>query len=590
MSIIINNQPLELTKIDLQLKQSNMLFGFDGVTAERTTSFVIPATGKNNEILGFGNTFHQYGDMSRIKIPAKMQHDCIVLDGYLHITSANSSEYKCIFTTGTLSLLSNIRNAGTLKEIFDTVTTVAEDYLPVTDAVVNSNTANIETMFWKFVRYISTSEIIKPSISMAVLFAYAEEGLNAIGVDFDEQTYPVELNHYRLIVPDPVTVQPKDTTIKNEIIRYDQPMSVRPPTPLNDITITTKLIGVVSETTQSVITTKIGGVTLQYLVQSVFADEDMQVQFPDDLSADFFLIDTTNDSNGTTFLGGYSFVNSNGTYFVTGEPLAGRLVDIPAGTAFLLVDKNYYINANSGDDDGWVFGTDGLNYEFTARTGSTHFYYMGDNIPDMDCFDYFLAVANLFGKTLYFRNGKLGFDDVDYQSWDTKYLTDLVDVGDTERTFLDFAQKNVIKFEDSELVADSEREVATYEIANANIEREKVLYTIPFSEGGGSFGLLVVNDAETEMDKYTIGVTGGYQNHMAKVILPKNTNVQQLADTSTQTSISVKMPLWQYQQLDAKNVINALYHRWIWREMVWNNGIVYMTLISLNSGNPLLST
>lgn len=590
MRIIIKHQPLELTKIDLQLKKSNMLFGFDGVTAERTTSFSVPATGRNNEILGFANTFHQYGDMARTKIPAKMQHDGIVFDGYVHITSANAREYKCIFTTGTLSPLSNLRNTGTLKEVFNTLTAVADDYLPVTDAVVNSNTANVEDMYWKFVRYISTSETIKPSISMAVLFACAEEGLNMIGVDFDSQTYPVELSHYRLIVPNPVTVQQTDTIIKNEIIRNDQPMSVRPPTPFNDITITTKLIGVVGETTQSVITTKIGGVTLQYLVQSVFADEDMQVQFPDDLSADFFLIDTTNDSSGKTFLGGYSFTNNNGVYFVTGDPLAGRVVDIPAGTAFLLVDKNYYINANSGDDDGWVFGTDGLNYEFTTRTGSTHFYFMGDNIPDIDCFDYFLAVANLFGKTLYFSNGKLGFDDVNYESWNTKYLTDLVDVGDTERTFLDFAQKNVIKFEDSKLVSDSEREVATYEIANANIERDKVLYTIPFSEGGGSFGLLVINDAETEMDKYTIGVTGGHQNHMAKVILPKNTNVQQLADTSTQTSISVKMPLWQYQQLDAKSVINALYHKWIWREMVWNNGIVHMTLISINSGNPLPST
>ena len=121
------------------------------------------------------------------------------------------------------------------------------------------------------------------------------------------------------------------------------------------------------------------------------------------------------------------------------------------------------------------------------------------NLPKITLLDLVKTVANLFrfGVVYNAATNTISFFDFVFNKASYKKLDDIViSVKSVSRSFLDYAQKNYIKFKNEDYVTESKAQTI-YTINNDSLADEKTLYTIPFSEGiKNELNEVVVNDFE----------------------------------------------------------------------------------------------
>lgn len=174
----VAGQYLELpTDLDLQFTKSNVLFAFDDIECERTTSFEIPSTPINDKIFGVAKNYHYYGQAMRQKFAAQMQAGLVVQDGLLYIDNYDYEKgvYNVIFVTGGLLALKLIADEGK----------IADYYHPTTGCNWNGEYIAQQPNLWKTWIYAQGSDIAldaahsKPSIN---LFLMAQEIATQFGL------------------------------------------------------------------------------------------------------------------------------------------------------------------------------------------------------------------------------------------------------------------------------------------------------------------------------------------------------------------------------------------------------------------------
>ena len=165
MRFNVNGQYLELPDdFSLQFKKTNILFAFDNMECERSTSFDIPATPQNDRIFALSRQVQNVGTGMRKRYDAELQGSGVTKRGYLYVSSADKSAYNAVFVTGELLGLQAIRNAGKL-----------EDFLHLTDTAdysVNGYSPSIgESSIWTGVNYKRPAgALIRPSIRLGQLY------------------------------------------------------------------------------------------------------------------------------------------------------------------------------------------------------------------------------------------------------------------------------------------------------------------------------------------------------------------------------------------------------------------------------------
>jgi hypothetical protein len=571
---------LELpANFNLQLKKSNILFAFDNIALERTTSFSVPATPHNTSIFGWSNDFHYYGEKGRKRMQAQLQMDGVTKDGYLYITKYTPDAFECVFVTGELIGLADIKALGDWSQFI-----LPSNGVSLDGAVKDAEDGNDYSA--ARVEY-KTDGYIMPSWKLA---SYAQMALNGAGVLADWGEVLNKITSHRIVIGKAKGVTETPCTFTRGYLAEQTnttPYPVLNSTLMDDAG---ELVGVITNAQSDYPIFKVKTAdAVQYYgyVRQWIARQDLTLSFADDTPDTLFLASA--QMNGTfAFLGGYEFA-ADGT--ITGEPLKGREIELQTGQTFLLISQNDYLRPGVGEFEGWTIANETLTANVVVKGANEQpnnaYIRVKDNLPEMTIVELLKTCAALSGTILSYRAGEVVFVE-DIAGGAFRELDKPLKWESLTRGVADYAQRNTIAFKSAESVLSSEKIVATYAIDNVNIAEEKELFVLPFSEGHDIAGVLYIGSA---FDGYTLGTWNAEQSntYLSRVSLPLNASLQSILEQGTSIVAEVKMTEQKFDTLKNDMVLFFEHSAWVWTDGVWSNGVARLSLskVSVESVKPL---
>lgn len=612
MRLLCNGVALDLEAgATMSFKKLNPLFAFDKLTCERTQSFNLPATPTNDRVLDLAKIPAYYGAGMRRRFDAELQDGTVVKQGYLYVDKYASGKYSAVFVTGELFGLLKIKQAGKLAEMaeFTDVTTYG---------AAGKNPGGLDIDDWDTVNYKQLGgNPLLPSYRLPYIVSVVSD---AIGVSINT---PEEANGLRVITGKPHAIKAHQARLYSEWVDRKTNLNVLRP----DFLLPSEFIASQLSSNQVWIRqyynasgtliqtdTNISGDLVQYVYQ-FRALANIKLTFPKDLPADIHLV-TLPDSSSRyqigEFIGGYGFTKtanfdrSSGYDLVrTGEPLAGRTISIPNGTEFVVISEDDYFAQNS-----WEYMTIGsytgevrinaLGYDFRESYGLGLAFdievtvegeheianpgeavRLQDNLPDITLPDLLKAIAGLTGKALNYTDAEgVTFDDLDVDTWPTVEIRQPIGTDEVARKFSDYAQRNTLRFDTDASVSQGARIVSAYVVDNDNLEAEKELQVIPFSEGSAAYDESGVELVEVQEDNEsdTIANADTTAASMARATLPLNPNLEALCQASTSITLRARMTLHEYDALAAKVTILYAGTLYVWTEANWSNNVATIKL------------
>jgi hypothetical protein len=569
VQIKIAGKRLDLpAKTSVQFVKNNILFAFDKVSFERSTTIQVPKTRNNLQILGFSQDYHDYGTSMRISMEAEMICGVLSRKGYLYINQYDyeKQEFECIFLTGELLGLKGIKELGNIAEY------IPQELGARVDATgYASNDPNQPD--YGIVFYETDREGHLPSWRLGAL---ADEVFNNANVSIDLSAIRSILDNERIIVPSNYNLVPLTGV---EITRTYLGMP-QPPISGQDYPI----IGEMASNS-SVFAVEKSATPLMMIWDSEATDfrrgyvnelvclQTLEITFPDDTPNDLFLGYV--QSGSVAFLGDYSFNDSQ----VIGTPLAGRTITLQSGQHFYFVFRADRVRGGVAPYEGWWFANRNitLNVQIEGVTGESNFIRVRDNVPEMNVIELLKMIAAVTGRVLNYDGTSIVFEQLQGGWYRVLRLTDVVSVGKVVRTFGDFAQNNFIEFDSAEYVTNRVR--LNYAINNANIAKENILHTIPMSEFGTKLGIYGIKSdfipQDSEAYTFAANTTGFY---MGNIDIPANATISSLVDTSTTIQVSARISLLEYDSINQKTILYYDGAYWVWNDMTWSNGIAEITM------------
>ena len=290
-----------------------------------------------------------------------------------------------------------------------------------------------------------------------------------------------------------------------------------------------------------------------------------------------------------TFLGGRSFTRPrNGAIQASGESLRGRSVDLERGQAYLIIDANWYVYTYTQIGSDTYREVQGFNPVYMetnvnisggeAQIGDT--IRAQDNLPDFTFVELLKSIAAASGLVLYYteEDGVL-FDDLNFENWEINNITEkIIKTEKVEKIFSDYNKHNIILFDSGNSIQQFQRVTQDYTIDNDNLEEEKELLKIPMSEGGVVYDGYEATFINKETGKPVLSkvVTDG--QFLARLSLPKNANLQDLCDASTQIIVTAWMTAEEYEAINAKTLILYDGTLYVWTARQWQNNAAKFTL------------
>lgn len=578
MSFNVGGKFLDLpSDFDLQFTKKNPLFAFDELECERTTSFRVPKTPNNMQIFGFSNDYHRRGVAMRERVRAQWQNGVVVKDGYLYVSKFSGNDFECIFITGELLFLRDLRELGTVNQFIDSSIICA-----LNGALINAgDSSDVNAARVKY--YVENSSEIKPSWLLPHICnrVVANSGAR---VDFGDTMQ--DIDGFRVITGTKRGVP--ETKLKLSRFFRDHPTENEPYPIENYLQIygDDKLEGIISN--DSDILVRLTTNTWEnpiffygYFNQWV-SRQKVIIKFAEDTSDDIFLAEAV--EGAVSFLGGYSFyVTVDGIVRYEGEPLAGREVEINAGQRFILLtpdDGLGFLGApkaiagfslnSSISCDVTITGVDEQPNDAYIRAR--------DNFQEITIVELLKTVSSLTGKILSVKDDKVVFVE-NVTAGSTLPITDhVIQTSDLTRTFTDYARHNIIDFDRDEELNATRAVVMDYTIDNVNIDSDKELYKIPFSDGDLHFnGSENVFTIRNEYDGYTLAV-GRTGINMQRIFLQKNNSMQRLLDVSTSIQLQCRMSIATFEKLSAESIIYYDGAKWVWTDAKWSKGIAVLSL------------
>lgn len=582
--------------LSLTLKRTNMLFAFDKIECERSASFNIPATPNNDAIFQLSKMPQAYGSGMRVRYAAQMQASGVTKNGYLYISSADKSAYNAVFVTGELLGLQAIRNAGKVADFFSSI----RDFVAFNSGIYDV-TPSSTGYRWANIRHKSKDGKTYPSWRLDRI---VNDALAEIGVTWVRPTMYV-----RAVVGEPKLLPSMPFTVSRgisgmwadvtQVYPYNQITTIGADAGIEEI-LTKENFGALYRRHYRDYDQSNKNITYGGNIQHFVAQQRIAITFAADFPSDVYIgtFYGAGAYTGTfTFYGDRSFGKSwDGTQSVTtrtGDPLAGRSVTIERGQSFCFIRESDLLDytAYTGDttsaiqwSEGWQnvrteVTFDKMTIEGTGDVEDGFRLRFVDNLPDVSIVDLLKVIAALTGKVLYYTDANgVTFDDLQVNTWDMFDLSGRVlSIGDMKRAFGDYAQENIVKFDSGEGVLGAEELRVTYDIFNANLEAEKVLQTIPFSEGG-SDGVYLYLRAGVDVQTLADADAAKTDNNMLRVGLQKIPAIQTLCDASTAVAIKARMSLLEYERITPKTVLYYDGVRYVWTEAQWNKEVATLKL------------
>lgn len=567
----VNNEPIDMLEdTNFQFVKSNILFAFDNVKAERTTNFKIPATAKNLRILEYSNKTYLYGEKMRRRLPATLIYQGIVKNGFLCIESYSDDFFNSIFITGELLGLYEFSRMGTAKDL--KLETNASARFNVLE---DNPTMSGDPPLFRVYSYSSWDGKHYPFYSLVGILEKII-ALSSISIGtIPDRSACVILSKLNAVQPTAMTIYQSitDYTQPNDNCIYDERV-------YNSISTNIEVSALFNKKTygfgQGEPTTQLGE-SWWFFPMFLQCRQDLEITFPSDWDDDLFLYGMRGGGGEMRFFGGREF---DRTKTVTGASLKGRTVSFSTSDAFMIVNINdwsYVTGSGIPRSEGFrtmvgVSEVSGLTVQASkSKVTDYEIVYLRDNLPELTGVDICKIIAALSGTILYYENGVISFDELDTTTFAEYIPRGIISVSNLERKFADYAQKNIINYESGDSVTGVERIIMAYSLDNENIEIEKTLYTIPFSEGG-------INPLVGEGDGDTIVKVSGRTARIYRTSLKKNDNLQHILDESSSVVCKIKMPLYEFDNLHPKIKIYIDGSWWLWTDAKWSKGIAELNL------------
>lgn len=597
MQLLCNGVVLDLyDNAGLQFTHSNPLFAFDDLKCERTTNFKLPATPTNDRVFSLAKIPAYSGEGMRRKFPCQLQAGTVVRDGYLYVANFDGKDYNAVFVTGELVGLQRIKDLGTLRYLMPNTST--PQWLTTPKNANESGIFNIDTVKY----HVQGEDVVNPSVRLFDILKYV---LTNEKIDFDLSN--VTKRDLMYIRGGKITVENINDSLVNE------PSSSQDPINLRHILSLTKKINAVSGLGECTAYNDDGQRLSWRSSQDVQYQQYQQLSFPWDavlefgkdcpdnlylITGDMFAMYRSGDGyyyfepKPIKFLGDYSFEISGFGIETAGVPLAGRKVSIPANTPFALITENgLRLPEPSAIGETAVVGFDAFvvpAYDFEVFVSLDHDFVPGENVPLKACVPdvSIISVLKLFavqeGLILNYADGKIILEK-DILPGNSNEVNSLIKIGEVVRTFSNYAQRNIVEFDSD--IPDYMKIRTEYDIINDNIEPQKELEKIVFSEGeqkqqaigGNIYDDFLMPDGE-DGDFVAYLSVGTNNEYMRRVRIEKNEGIQNLCERSTQIKIEARMPLLQYDAIKPKTGLLVDGSTYLWTERSWQKDVAKMTL------------
>lgn len=580
----------------MSLVKTNSLFAFDAIECERSTAFDVPATPANNRAFAFANNEHNDGEGMRKRYACQMQDGVVTKEGYIYVDSYSEGNYSAIFVGGDLLKLKQLKEAGSIRELYE-----GEEFVEYPAPIVYAaNELNLPP--FAYVDYFRVFGNVKPSWNLSHVLTTVLDKLG-IGCQFSDDAKVLR------IIPAEIqaVIKSEPLTLIRELTGNDYGWKTDETLNIWTIDNGTNKGYYLNADALQVTWKEVGSARLPYSGKMTLLTApygDIKITFPDDFPADVFCCsldgkaDYVDEESGKStyitakFYGDYSIRGARpatppaSPLIIEGEPLSGRTITIKAGEPFTFLRKNEFVVYNYSDVDYVIRPMiDTLSTE--PLTLSINIAYMQDNdnaayeninlidnITDIDIVDALKAVAAIEGKVLRYENETIYFDDLNFSQWQTfnidKYALSYTDL---RRTFADYGQNNIIRFDSSDNVA--RPEVTNYTIENANLQETNELQVIPFSEGDffAETTLFLDNNEEKESNKDSIAYTakfgGSRLNKMGRVNAKINNGIYDLCEKSTSAKLTARLSLFDFEKITEKTIIQFNGARYVWTAAQW---------------------
>lgn len=591
MRLICNGEALDLaSETRLAIKKLNPLFAFDKLTCERTTEIALPATATNDRVFMLAKLPAYTGEGMRRKFPAQLQEGTCTKDGYLYVSSYKNETYKAIFVTGELVGLQDINNAGSLSEIIQGPETVELRY-PAAPLPAH------ETEIWGLVAYYNPN-IVHPSMRVKDIVdrVVQQKGLHPIII-------PESARKLRIIPGEPSLLKSTQSAlIRRKVADYVVATQAAPvvnsmqmdggQSDISGLFGTSEIEGV-----YSIFQDGIQQLTLHGRVIMLTCKQGIKITFPSDWDERLYIgrfISSAYFENAFEFYGDRSFIKNRqgATINVTriGEPLAGRSVELPFGTPFIVISEDDYFvydSVTTTGAQGWRVNTN-LSVSFvvegSGEAALNETLRLQDNLPDVTFVDLLKTIAAATNTVLNYTDADgITFDPVTIGGWQMVDLSKLLqNMQEVARTFGDYAQRNIVRYNSDETLLEAEHIEAEYTIDNDNLASVVDLQVIPFSEGSQyvNKGYNVIG-VEQGNKTDTLADANSPAEYMARVELGVNSGVQSLCTASTKTVASFRLSLNQYDSIAPKTKILVRGTEYVWVESNWQNDIATFTLAKI---------
>lgn len=566
MQLICKGVSLDLYEdAGLQMVKNNPIFAFDELSAERSTSFKIPSTPKNDRVLQLARIPAYRGEAMRRKLNATLQDGVVVSNGYLHISKYSGKEYEAVFIFGQLFDIKSLR-WGDLQ------------LLDAIGSPINANTSPMP-MIARVKYHTDNGQTPAPSVSIAqILDELNTQGILRIsGIDLSFET--------RFI--------PKLWTIGYEDVKIQISSE---PDGNGGLTVGTSDDRIIGEDPR--------GMVIEIDPQTEAAmrrlynpfDNGMYraegvgyITFPDDTPENIcvcYVDDYDQIGQGKIgFLGTRKYVGGG---VFDGEPLAGQKVYVGDHPHFVLL--SVFENSAGQPIQDLVF-TD-IDYDressisLSIRVENRNSELGWSALKHISIGDLLKAYSALTGKLIGTdASGAIRFVDSINPTYIEPKITKR---GGVSRTFSDWAKENFVRFKEEEGIPNDMVKTISYTIDNDNIEETKDILVLEASQGlDFGDGTLLVNEQKEdgnlseELPNANLGdpSDGEYMNLVGD--LQKSTILQDIVSSSTMLEIECHMNLYEYMQVYSETGFMVDNTKYTWVTGQWQNDTAKFTLAKM---------
>lgn len=578
MQLLCNGERLDLYEnTGLQLKKDNPLFAFDKLSCERTTQFKLPCTPTNDRVFSLARIPAYSGEGMRRRFAATLVMGTIIKNGYLYVASFDGKDYAAIFVTGELVGLQAIKDLGKLSELVD----FGNAYVDLSTSGTAAN-PNDETT-WLAVNYEKekVADVIHPSIHLRSLYhaIVTAQGIHAESMTALPKTIRIVVGEMKGF--------PAFGTGASVTAAALAPEGGTVPTSYQiDMTTNGVLFNKATAQVSYLNESTLPNIKSVGYAQQMVALQDLDITFPSTWNDRVFIGCFKDGSDNLelsdfTFYGDRSFDASGA---ISGASLKGRTVTVKKGQKFVFVEPDDYVNDTTYlFSHGWEFlhnwfpnprTYSGLTIsgKVPSENQAGTRVRLQDNLPDMTFVELLKTIAGLTGRVLNYTDaGGVTFEDLGFDQWNVKYLEDLLEIGEVQRTFADYAQRNIVRYNEGLAMSKA------YTIDNDNLESEKDLQVLPFGEGEISGGWLYLkSDFEDNIMSSTAAGT-----KLRQRTIGKNIGLQALCTASTQIKVKCRMAMLEYDAITAKTLLQVRGTQYVWTSSVWQKDTAEFTLAKI---------